>query len=135
MNPRSYRLEPGDHICQPCRREYPRGQFGVSYVNSGAFLPCGCSSHYLATMAVKVPLWIIFQLDTWTEEKSIVWARGGEPWSGSEREAHEEALRLVVTQGGFHGRHRWSFGVQPVVLPRKPPLEHPHLTTQRARNG
>jgi hypothetical protein len=134
MNLRTYRLDPGNHVCQCCRREYLRGTFGVSYAGAGDVLPCGCSSRYLATMVLTVPLWNIVKIDTWTGERSIVYGRSREPWSGSEREAHEEAMRLVSTQGGFHGRHRWSFGLQPVA-PKKPvvPLEHPHLSAQRAR--
>jgi hypothetical protein len=134
MNLRTYRLDPGNHVCQCCRREYPRGTFGLRYAGVGDVLPCGCHPRYLATMVLTVPLWNIFRLDTWTEERTIVWGKGGEPWTGSEREAHEEAMRLVVTQGRFHGRHRWSFAVGPAEPKRPPmPLEHPHLTAQRTR--
>jgi hypothetical protein len=96
-------------VCTDCRRVFRDGEVRHTHDNA---LPCGHSFRLMALQAITVWLWRMFKHDTWTGRSDVVWGSGGQPWTGSEREAQAHAATLPMRD--WNGRHRWSYFWQPV---------------------
>ena len=93
------RLVPGPTVCCVCGTEVDKGVFLMSEPS----LPCGHDPINLASRPVRAPTFMILRIDSGpgaldpqgNPTTTLVSKRGGDVWTGSEREAHEEADRLL----------------------------------------